>query len=343
MNTTNIERIGMRAEFITWVGNITIVIKRGLQVHRNNHKTKLDSYKKADRSRHRRWREELEPRLKEFRYTLHLLKRSPLSVAGLLLVVSIIILAIAAPWIAPYGPEERNWHATKLPPSAEHLFGTDSMGGDVFSRVLWGARLDVGLAIMVVTVDLLAGVIVGGISGYIGGKWDEILMRVTDIFLAFPGMILSMAVCIVLGKSLTSIMIGLMIVWWPSYARLIRGQILAERERLYVVAARAAGASNRRIVFQHLVPNSIYPLLVAATLDIGNVILSAAGLSFIGFGAQAGVAEWGLMISDGRAYGFLQGSWWMVVFPGLAILITALAFNLLGDGLRDVLDPRLRR
>jgi len=295
------------------------------------------------RSRYGRWKEELEPHLKEFRYTLHLLKRSPLSIAGILIAALIVFLAIAAPWIAPYGPEERNWHATKLPPSPEHPFGTDAMGGDVFSRVLWGARVDVGLAFMVVAMDLLAGVIIGGISGYMGGKWDEILMRVTDIFLAFPGLILSMAVCIALGKSLTNIMIGLMVVWWPSYARLIRGQILAEREKLYVTAARAAGSSNWRIIFRHIVPNSIYPLLVSATLDIGNVILSAAGLSFIGFGAEAGVAEWGLMISDGRAYGFLQGSWWMVVFPGLAILITALAFNLVGDGLRDVLDPRLRR
>ena len=295
------------------------------------------------RNRYGKWRESIEPRLKEFRYTLHLLKRSPLTIAGMLIAAMMVFLALAAPWIAPYGPEERNWHATKLPPSLEHPFGTDSMGGDVFSRVLWGARIDLGLAVTVVTLDSLFGLIIGGVSGYIGGKWDEILMRVTDTFLAFPGLILAMAVCIALGKNLTNIMIGLMVVWWPSYARLIRGQILGEREKLYVKAARAAGASNMRIIFRHIVPNSIYPLLVTATLDIGSVILTAAGLSFIGFGAEAGVAEWGLMISDGRAYGFLQGSWWMVVFPGLAILITSLAFNLVGDGLRDVLDPRLRR
>jgi peptide/nickel transport system permease protein len=228
-----------------------------------------------------------------------------------------------------------------MTPSWKHLFGTDVSGGDVFSRVIWGTRIDLTIAIVVVLSASVVGSAIGAFSGFKGGKIDEVLMRVTDIFLAFPGLILAMAIAAALGRNLGNLTIALTVVWWPPYARLIRGQVLSEREKLYVEAARAAGASPMRIIFRHVLPNSIYPLLVNATLDLGGVILTAAGLSFIGFGAGAGVAEWGLMIADGRNY--LFESPWMATFPGLAILFSSLSLNLVGDGLRDVLDPRLRR
>jgi peptide/nickel transport system permease protein len=226
-------------------------------------------------------------------------------------------------------------------PSLKHLFGTDENGGDIFSRVIWGARIDLLIALAVVGSAALIGSVIGSISGYMGGKIDEALMRVTDVFLAFPGLILAMAIAAALGRNLINLTIALIVVWWPSYARLIRGVALSEREKLYVEAAKAIGAKNARIVFRHILPNVIYPLLVNATLDLGSVILTAAGLSFIGFGAGAGIAEWGRMISDGRNYLFQAP--WMATFPGLAILLSSLALNLVGDGLRDVLDPRLRR
>ncbi len=287
------------------------------------------------------WIKELEPQWREFKFTIYLLRQSPLVVAGFIIISIFVIAAIFAPWIAPYGPEERIWNEQMQPPSLKHLFGTDENGGDIFSRVIWGARIDLSIALAVVGSAALIGSVVGAISGYMGGKVDEALMRVTDVFLAFPGLILAMAIAAALGRNLINLTIALIVVWWPSYARLIRGVVLSEREKLYVEAAKAIGAKNARIIFRHILPNTIYPLLVNATLDLGSVILTAAGLSFIGFGAGAGIAEWGRMISDGRNYLFQAP--WMATFPGLAILLSSLALNLVGDGLRDVLDPRLRR
>lgn len=287
------------------------------------------------------WIKDLEPQWREFKFTIYLLRQSPLVVAGFIIISIFIIAAIFAPWIAPYGPEERIWNEQMQSPSLKHLFGTDENGGDIFSRVIWGARIDLLIALAVVGSAALIGSVIGSISGYMGGKIDEALMRVTDVFLAFPGLILAMAIAAALGRNLINLTIALIVVWWPSYARLIRGVALSEREKLYVEAAKAIGAKNARIVFRHILPNVIYPLLVNATLDLGSVILTAAGLSFIGFGAGAGIAEWGRMISDGRNYLFQAP--WMATFPGLAILLSSLALNLVGDGLRDVLDPRLRR
>jgi len=233
------------------------------------------------------------------------------------------------------------WTEPRQPPSWNHLFGTDVSGGDIFSRVIWGTRIDLAIALVVVLSAAAMGSAIGAFSGFKGGKIDEVLMRITDIFLAFPALILAMAIAAALGRNLTNLSIALIAVWWPAYARLIRGQVLSERGKLYVEAAQAAGASTTRIIFRHVLPNSIYPLLVNTTLDLGGVILTAAGLSFIGFGAGAGVAEWGLMIADGRNY--LFDNPWMATFPGLAILLSSLSLNLVGDGLRDVLDPRLRR
>lgn len=283
---------------------------------------------------------DLEPYWKEFRFTLKLLRRNPLAAAGLTVLGLFAAAAILAPWVAPYGPEERIWAERQQPPSWRHPLGTDENGGDILSRIIWGARVDLGISLLVVGSAAALGSIMGAAAGFLGGKLDEALMRITDVFLAFPGLILAMAIAAVLGRSLTNLALALIIVWWPGYARLVRGVVLSEREKPYVEAAKAAGAGSFRIILKHLLPNSIYPLLVNATLDLGLVMLTAAGLSFIGFGAEAGVAEWGVMIADGRNYLFQAP--WVVAFPGLAILLCSLALNLLGDGLRDALDPRLR-
>jgi len=230
----------------------------------------------------------------------------------------------------------------KLPDYPIHIWGADNYGGDVYSRIIWGAQTDIRIALTVVAVALTVGAIIGATAGYYGGKLDELVMRVTDIFFAFPGLILAMAIVMALGqRNLDNISIALMITWWPAYARLVRGQVLSEREKLYVEAARSVGASDTRILLFHIIPNTIQPVIVQATMDIGGVLLTAAGLSYIGFGPPVGTPEWGLMIASGQE--FLLSSPWMSTFPGLAILVTALSFNLVGDGVRDILDPKLRR
>jgi peptide/nickel transport system permease protein len=223
-----------------------------------------------------------------------------------------------------------------------HIWGTDNYGGDIYSRIIWGAQEDLKIALSVVAVALSIGAVIGAASGYYGGKLDELVMRITDIFFAFPGLVLAMAIVMALGvRSLETISIALMITWWPTYARLVRGQVLSEREKLYIEAARSSGASDTRILFSHILPNTIQPVIVQATMDIGSVLLVAAGLAFIGFGPPIGTAEWGMMIARGQNY--ILSAPWMTLYPGLAILVTALAFNLVGDGIRDILDPKLRR
>jgi peptide/nickel transport system permease protein len=224
----------------------------------------------------------------------------------------------------------------------DHIWGTDNYGGDVYSRIIWGAQEDLRIALSVVLVAVAIGAVIGAASGYYGGKLDELVMRITDIFFAFPGLVLAMAIVMAIGvRSLGTISIALMVTWWPTYARLVRGQVLSEREKLYIEAARSSGASDTRILFSHILPNTIQPVIVQATMDIGSVLLVAAGLSFIGFGPPVGTAEWGMMIARGQD--FILSSPWMTLYPGLAILVTALAFNLVGDGIRDIMDPKLRR
>ncbi len=299
-----------------------------------------------------------ESRIKDLRFMAHLFRKSLLSMVGLILILILVFVALFAPFIASQHPayvrvsteqgttviEERwdiNFTDKLQPPSAKHLFGTDDFGRDIFSMVVYGSQTSFRICIIVVAVSTLIGLLLGGIAGYYGGVIDEVLMRITDVFLAIPYLILAMAVAAALGRSIDHIMEAMIIVWWPTYARLIRGQILAVREQQYVEAARSVGASNPRILFRHIFPNSFAPLLVEITLDLGAVLLTAAGLSFIGLGASPGTAEWGLMISSGRIHMF--HAWWYVTFPGLAILMVVLGFNLLGDGLRDVTDPKLRR
>lgn len=281
------------------------------------------------------------PRMRQGRDVLQEMLRSPLVLLGFLIIMAFVLMAVLAPWVAPFGPEERDWSRANLPPSWEHPFGTDSTGGDVFSRVLWGSRLDLTIAFAVIGAAVLIGSLIGVVSGTIGGKVDEFLMRVTDVFLSFPTLILAMAIASLLGKNLFNLTLALIAVWWSRFARVARGQALVEREKLYVEAARSSGVAQWRLLWRHILPNTIFPVLVVATLDLGAVILSVAGLSFIGFGAGAGIAEWGAMIADAR-FDLLRAPW-AATFPGIAILLVSLGFNLLGDGLRDVTDPRLRR
>ncbi len=267
-------------------------------------------------------------------------RRSPLTVAGLVLISLLALIAVSAPLIAPTNPLKQVLSTRLKPPSPAHWLGTDQLGRDVLSRMIYGARISLVIGIVVVGLAASIGTFVGLVAGYAGGWLDEGLMRLTDVFFAFPALILAMAISGALGPSLTNAMIAIAVVSWPVYARLVRAQVLSLREREFVEAARGLGASAERIVWGHILPNTLAPLLVQASFDMGGAILSAAGLSFIGFGAQPPTAEWGVMISDGRNYIVTQP--WLSLFPGLAILLTVAAFNLIGDGLRDALDPRLR-
>lgn len=281
-----------------------------------------------------------ESRVRELRYSLYLLRHSALAMLGISIITCVFLAAILAPYVAPYGAEQRIWENKLEPPSFQHLFGTDDRGGDIFSRVLYGYRLDLAISLCVVLFAAGLGTVLGAAAGFVR-RLDEVLMRVTDVFLSVPSLVLAMAFATVLGTSLVNLVIALSITWWPAYARLVRGQVLVEKQKLYVEAARASGGGAARILFRHVLPNSIYPVLVNATMDLGSVVLTTASLSFLGFGIEAGGAELGRMVSDGATYVFLNP--WVVAFPGLAILMISLGFNLVGDGLRDVLDPRLRR
>jgi len=247
---------------------------------------------------------------------------------------------LLAPVLAPADPLEQDLSVRLKPPSSAHWLGADQLGRDVLSRILFGTRISLTIGLVVVGSAGTFGTLVGLIAGYRRGLVDEALMRVTDVFLAFPALILAMAITGALGPNLNNAMIAIAVVTWPVYARLARAQVLSLREREFVEAARALGASPGRIIWHHLLPNSLAPILVQASFDMGGAILSAAGLSFIGFGAQPPTPEWGVMISEGRK--FISTQPWLSLFPGLAILLTVTAFNLIGDGLRDALDPRLR-
>ena len=269
------------------------------------------------------------------------LRRSPLALTGLILVALFVGVAVGAPWIALQGPLAQDLTHRLAGPTRPHPFGTDSLGRDVYSRVIYGARISVVSGAAVVATAAVFGIAAGTAAGWIGGWWDEVLMRLTDMFLAFPSLILAMAISAILRPSLTNALLAIAITSWPAYGRLMRAQVLSLRSRDYVEAARAQGATDTAIIVRHLVPNAIAPLMVQASLDVGGIILTSAGLSFIGFGAQPPTPDWGLMVSEGR--GFLMDQWWVATFPALAILLLVLGFNLLGDGIRDILDPRLRR
>ena len=259
---------------------------------------------------------------------------------GALIAAAIVLVAILAPWIAPYPQDAGSaTHPENIlqPPSREHLFGTDQVGRDLFSRVVYGARVSPAIAILVLLTSIVIGVPLGVLAGFAGKIWDTVIMRVTDVFLALPALLLALVFATVLPPSLLSTTLAITIAWWPWYTRLLRGQAASVAGRPYVESARALGVSSRRIVFRHVLPNSLTPLIVQASLDVGGIILTASALSFLGLGAQDPTPDWGLMVAQGQAY--FQTQWWLVTFPGLAILTTAVGFNLLGDGLREILDP----
>ena len=266
--------------------------------------------------------------------------RQPAIAAGVIVMVFFLLAALFAPLLSPRDPLAQNISAGLRPPSVEHLFGTDKLGRELLSRILYGARISLFVGVAVVLLSSLVGTLLGVTAGYLGGWVDEALMRITDIFFAFPALILAMAIAGALGPSLQNALIAISAVSWPVYARLMRGQVLALREREFILAARTVGVSEWRIIVRHLLPNMLAPLLVQASFDMGGAITSVAGLSFIGFGAQPPTPEWGVMISEARNY--MATAWWVGTWPALAIMLVVGGFNLLGDGLRDLLDPRLR-
>jgi peptide/nickel transport system permease protein len=270
---------------------------------------------------------------------LRVLLRNPMALAGLAVILAWSLVAIFAPAIAPYDPLEQNIQDRLQPPSRQHLCGTDELGRDIFSRIIHGARISLPMGLIVVVFSMVLGGTVGALAGFIGGRFDDVVMRLADITLAFPSIVLALAIAAALGPSLKNLLIAMMAVWWPEYARLMRGQVLSVKNNDYVEACRAIGVPPWRTLLRHVVPNTGTPLLVKASLDAGSAILTVAALSFIGLGAVPPTPEWGAMISIGRTK-FYQ--WWMMTFPGLAILTVVLGFNFLGDGLRDALDPRLR-
>lgn len=287
------------------------------------------------------------PLVREFRYKMYLMRKSPLAVMGLVIILIMISIAVAAPRIAPHDPDEIDQYNAHEAPSEDHPFGTDELGRDIYSKVLHGTWTSLRIGVVVVSITLTIGITLGLIAGYYGGWTDEIIMRVTDVFLAFPGLILALAITATLiakdpqTDRLQWVMVALAAVGWPGYVRLVRGTVLSVKENAYIEAARAIGARDPRIMTRHLLPNCLSPIIVTATMNLGGVILAAAGLGFLGLGAAPGSNEWGIMVAGGMQY--LVKSWWIATFPGLAILVTVLGFNLLGDGLRDILDPKLRR
>jgi len=267
-------------------------------------------------------------------------RHNPAGVLGVFLVVTIVLMALFAPQIATHDPNERDIPGRSQPPSAEHFFGTDVNGRDLFSRVVYGSRISLKVAVVVLCMAVLTGIVVGTLAGYYGGLVDEISMRVTDIFLAFPALVLAMAVNAALRPGLESAMLAIAFTWWPSYARTIRGQVLSAKNDLHILASRSIGATNWRILVHHILPSCINPLIVLITLDAGFVVLTAAALSFVGLGVQPPTPEWGAMVGEGQQH--LLSLWWWSTFPGLAICMLVVGSNLTGDYLRDVLDPRMR-
>ena len=268
------------------------------------------------------------------------LRRNPLVAVGALLVLAWVILGLVAPLIAPYDPLRQNVSNRMRPPYADHIMGTDELGRDVFSRVLYGARVTIPAGLTVILFGTVIGTLVGAVAGFIGGWIDEAIMRVTELFMAFPTIILAMAISAALGPDVRNAILALVVVWWPNYARLMRGLVLEIKSKEFVEGARAVGATGPYILFRTILPNCIAPAIVLGTLDVGNAILTFAGLSFLGLGPEPSAADWGRMVSSGVDN---LNQWWTWLFAGLGIASVVLGCNFIGDGLRDFLDPRLRK
>jgi len=286
----------------------------------------------------------LRVRLRRGGELLRLILSNPTTVFGLILIFGMLGMALFAPWLTqPNTPDPyqmpRDWGALRMPPGTpSHPLGTTNTGGDVLYGVIWGSRTSLQLSIIVVGVTVVIGTAIGSIAGMVGGKVDEILMRIVDVFLSIPELIFALAIAAILGPSFTNIILSLCLVFWVKYARIMRAQIILVKQNDYVDAARVIGDSRLNIYFRDILPNAATPLVVQATLDMGAIVLIGATLSFIGL-SESGIAEWGVLVSEGQA-GIASGRWWASTFPGLMIFLWALAFNLLGDGLRDALDPR---
>jgi peptide/nickel transport system permease protein len=282
-------------------------------------------------------------RTNQFRRNLHrFLVGNRLNLVGVVIVLGFLFLAAFGPMLAPYDPNAQDITNSKLlAPSWSHPFGTDELGRDVLSRIMAGTRISLRVAVVVLFFAVVTGTIIGAISGFVGGMVDEILMRFTDMFLAFPAFVLAIAIAASLGKSLNNTMIALSTVFWPWYARLVRAQVLSIKQRDFVDAARSIGLSPSRLLMKHILPNAISVVIIQVTLDVGYAVLATSSLSFIGLGAQPPLPEWGTMMSTARNY--FRDAWWYITFPGIALTLTVFAFNVLGDGLQDALDPRSTR
>jgi ABC-type dipeptide/oligopeptide/nickel transport system permease subunit len=276
-----------------------------------------------------------------FRETMDKLLASRTAVGGMIIIVAFIVGAVAAPLVAPYSPTAQVIADRVMHPfTGGHLLGTDDLGRDIFSRIIYGARISLVIGIVSVGISLALGLLIGTLAGYFGGWFDRIVMRIIDIMLAFPYILLTIVIVALLGPSLLNAMVAIGISQVPQYARVVRASVLAEKENDYVSAERSLGASNLQLMVGTILPNCIAPVFVQVTLGIGDAILSSAALSFLGLGAQPPTPEWGLMIASSKEY--ITTAWWVVTFPGIAILLAVLGFNLIGDTLRDALDPRLK-
>jgi peptide/nickel transport system permease protein/dipeptide transport system permease protein len=285
--------------------------------------------------------EPVPPDLTPFQENWMRLRQNKAAIAGLIIIAVFVLVAIFAPLLAPMDPVAQNIDIRKSPPlSGSGFLGTDDLGRDLLSRIMYGARLSMTIGIVSVGIAMIGGVAIGTVSGFYGGLLDRIVMRFIDIMLAFPYVLLTIVIVAVLGPSLTNAMIAIGISQTPRYVRLVRASVLAEKESDYVLAERSLGTGNLELMFGSILPNSLAPVIVQATLGVGEAILSSAALSFLGLGAQPPTPEWGLMIASSRE--FVTSAWWIVTFPGIATLLAVLGFNLFGDGLRDVLDPRMK-
>ncbi|MEM5461537.1 ABC transporter permease [Paraburkholderia phytofirmans] len=283
-------------------------------------------------------------RWQNWRRAIYRFRQSHLSIVGLVIVMLLAILAIAGPWIVPFPQQALGAVDTASrfqPPSLAHLFGTNELGQDLFTLVLSGSRISLFAGAAIVLLAATVGTVVGAIAGYFRGWVDEILMRVVDLMLTLPSLILALAVAASLGASLSHTVFAIALSWWPGFARLVRGEVIAKKEEAFVQAARALGATSTRILLRHILPNVMSPVIVKISLDIGFAILSVASLGFIGIGVRPPTPEWGTLLSIAR--GNMPDYWWTAIFPGLAIFLAVFGFSLLGDGLRDVLDPKARR
>lgn len=266
------------------------------------------------------------------------LMRNPLAVVGAVILLVLVVMAVFAPWIAPYSPVGQDLANRLMPPSSAHLMGTDELGRDIFSRVVYGARITLLIVTLVAVIAAPLGLIIGAVSGYFGGWTDRVLMGITDIFLSMPKLILALAFVAALGPGIENAIVAIAITAWPVYARIARAETLTFREAEFIAAVRLQGASSARVILRHVLPLCASSTIVRVTLDMAGIILTAAGLGFLGLGAQPPLPEWGAMISRGRT--FILDQWWVATMPGFAIIIVSLGFCFLGDGLRDVLDPK---